>query len=147
MKRILLILGLYISILGFSKTAYAQNTDLFSVKVEIEQAAAMEQAAFETGDCETLISFFDDSVSFYANGNKAPSKEMIASFCKNIPRPFKNKSDKILLEVFPLSENTGYTVRTFWGKEEPSKIVEVVTKIWKKTDSKWKIIHFQSTVK
>ncbi len=72
---------------------------------------------------------------------------MIAQFCKNISRPFKNKSNNIELEINPLSENSGYTVRTFRSQEETSKIIEVVTKIWKKVDGSWKIVHFQSTVK
>ncbi|OMP32292.1 nuclear transport factor 2 family protein [Mangrovimonas sp. DI 80] len=124
----------------------AQN-DLDVVKREIESLSLIEQQAFKEGDCETVMSLMDADITFYANGNPSPPKSMIATFCEKIPRPFPEPSSESLT-VYPLTTDSAYVVRILaYDKNEQVKIKEVVTKIWKKLNGKWKIVHLQSTVK
>jgi ketosteroid isomerase-like protein len=125
----------------------AQTTDLVEVKGEINIAVTNEQNAFKNGDCDKVLEIMDDNITFLANGKRIPSKEIIGNFCNAIKRPFRNPIlDK--LDIYPLSNITAYTVRTLeYQKSETSKIHEFVTKIWKKIDDQWKIVHLHSTVK
>lgn len=89
----------------------------------------------------------DENITFYANGRHAPSKEMISMLCQKIPRPF-NELGSENLEVYPLTANSGYVVRKLeYDKNDRIKVKEVVTKIWKKSNDQWKIVHLHSTVK
>lgn len=52
------------------------------------------------------------------------------------------------MEIYPLSDDSGYTVRTFeYPKDEKTKTLEYVSKIWRKTKEKWKISLLHSTAK
>ncbi|MAM28450.1 MAG: hypothetical protein CMC13_05445 [Flavobacteriaceae bacterium] len=128
-------------------SAFAQKSADLSIKTEIELAVAKEQNAFKNGDCDTVLSMMDDDITFLANGNKVPSKQVIGTFCNSMPRPFKTPlSDNI--EVFPLTNTSAYTIRTLeFSKDDTTNIQELVTKIWKKTDGIWKITHLHSTAK
>ena len=128
-------------------TANGQSYDSSMVRTEIEKAALAEQNAFKEGDCDKVLDYMDDEITFLANGRRAPSKMMIGKFCTTIPRPCESPTvDK--LEIHPISETTGYVIRNIeYPKDEKTKISEYVTKIWKKTDGKWRITHLHSTVK
>lgn len=128
-------------------SAFAQESADLSIKTEIELAVAKEQKAFKNGDCDTVLSMMDDNITFLANGNKVPSKQVIGKFCNSMSRPFKTPlADTI--EVFPLNSTSAYTIRTLeFSKDENTNMHELVTKIWKKTDGIWKIMHLHSTVK
>lgn len=130
-----------------SSITFAQETDLEQVKAEINRAVSIEKIAFQNGDCDTVLALMDDNITFLANGKKAPSKEIIAKFCKMIKRPFK-KPILDVLDTYPLNNDTAYTVRTLeYPKSKTTKMQEFVTKIWKKIDGQWKITHLHSTVK
>ena len=132
---------------AFSRLGKAQEINLEQVKSEIEAASAKEQQAFKEGNCDQVLDLMDDKVTFLANGRRVPSKEIIAKFCSSIPRPFKNPTVDTM-EIYPLSDDSGYTVRTLeYPKDEKTKTLEYVTKIWRKTEGKWKISLLHSTVK
>ena len=140
-KLQLITILLLLTIVG---SAYAQKSADLSVKTEIELAVAKEQNAFKNGDCDTVLSMMDDDITFLANGNKVPSKQVIGTFCNSMPRPFKTPlSDNI--EVFPLTNTSAYTIRTLeFSKDDTTNIQELVTK---KTDGIWRITHLHSTAK
>jgi len=118
-----------------------------AVKSEIKEAAMTEQAAFKKGDCEKVLALMSDDITFLANGRKVPSKQVVGKFCNSIPRPFKTAQVNTM-DVYPLSETTGYVIRTLkYPKDENTMMLEYVTKIWKKIDGNWKITHLHSTVK
>ncbi len=58
MKRITTLLSFFILLLSYFNTTYAQEIDLSSTKMEIEQAAFMEQTAFETGGLRYFDFYF-----------------------------------------------------------------------------------------
>ncbi|WP_299211608.1 nuclear transport factor 2 family protein [uncultured Aquimarina sp.] len=130
-----------------SEYVNGQSFDYDTVKLEMTAAIKAEQNAFKAGDCDKVLEAMEENITFLANGRKAPSKMMIGKFCNSIPRPFKTPTiDK--LEIYPLTSDTGYVVRTLeFPKNEKTKTLEYVTKIWKKTDGKWRISHLHSTVK
>lgn len=136
-----------ILIFNISNTIKAQTYDLTSVESEIREAALKEQNAFKKGNCNKVLNLMDQNITFLANGKKVPSKEIIRKFCNSIPRPFKTAAiDK--LDIYPLTNDTGYVIRTLeYPNDEKTKKQEYVTKIWKKTNGKWKITHLHSTVK
>ena len=120
-----------------------------SIKAVIAYMHQQEQEAFKEGDCDKVLSFFDQNVQFYAVGRKAPSWEFIGKFCQQIPRPFP-EAGEIKDEIYVTSPTTAYLVRTVDlspenpGSKEFKK--EVITKIWKETPNGWKIVHFHSSV-
>ena len=130
-----------------SSGSFAQDLDIDSIKNEISQAVEAEQNAFKEGDCDKVLELMDDKITFLANGRIAPSKSVVSKFCLSVPRPFKNPTfDKV--EIYPISETVGYVIRNLeYHKDESTKISELVTKIWKKSDGEWRITHLHSTVK
>lgn len=147
MKTIKTILLIAMFVVISANTSNAQTTDFIQVKAEIKQAATQEQNAFRNGECEIVLALMDNNITFLANGRRAPSIEMISKFCGTIKRPFK---EPILdsIETYPLTNDSGYSIRTLeYPKSETTKMQEFVTKIWKKIDGQWKIIHLHSTVK
>ena len=137
----------FIFLWGVISFSHAQEHPLAHVKSEIMALSEQEINAFRSGDCQTMIDFLADDVSFYANGNKAPGKEMIFGFCKRIARPFETPS-KLETEYFPISEHSAYVVRIMeFSKDDNVYKKEIVTKIWVKGESGWKIVHLHSTIK
>ena len=127
-------------------TVKAQHTDLSQVKTAITTAALKEQQAFKIGDCDTVLSFMEEEITFLANGRRVPSKEVVGKFCNALKRPFK-PAEVDELVIYPLTENSGYTIRSFEYTVDEKKTIEFVTKIWRKTKGAWKITHLHSTVK
>ena len=133
--------------LQFSSAVIAQSSNLDIVKTEIERSELKEQEAFKKGHCNDVLEAMEDDISFIANGNRIPSKAVIEKFCNSIPRPFK-KPTVSQLDVYPLTNTSGYTIKTLeYPLDENKKIQEYVTKIWRKTNDIWKISHLHSTVK
>ena len=119
-----------------------------SIKAIISYQHQQEQKAFLEGDCDKVLSFFDQNVQFYAAGRKAPSWEFIGKFCQQIPRPFP-ETGEIKDEIHVTSPTTAYLVRTIDLAENPDSKEfkkEVITKIWQETPDGWKIVHFHSSV-
>ena len=138
---------LILTFVCLSNLGFAQKFDSESVKKGIEEASLLEQNAFKTGDCEQVLALMADDITFLANGRRVPSKQVIGKFCNSIPRPFKTPT-VYKLDIYPLTETTGYTIRTLeYPKTESIKMSEFVTKIWEKTDGEWKMTHLHSTVK
>ena len=139
---------LLIFIFGISmcQITYAQ-LDVEQLKRELKEVTAKEQQAFKKGDCTKVLDMMEDSITFLANGNRVPSKEVIGKFCNSLPRPFqKPMSDA--LEFYVLDSTSGYSLRNLvYLNKKGIKIQEYVTKIWRKTDGQWKISHLHSTVK
>lgn len=142
----IIIIGLFL-IFNSLINLKAQDLELQTVKFDLQSAALKEQSAFKEGNCNEVLNMMEDDITFLANGRKIPSKSIVEKFCNSVTRPFKKPIiDK--LDVFPLTTDSGYTVRTLeYHKDEKTKILEYVTKIWKKTDGEWKISHLHSTVK
>lgn len=128
-------------------STYAQTEDLEMVKNEIATVAQKEQQAFKNGDCAQVLELMEPNITFLANGNSAPSIQMIEKFCNSLSRPFKEPlSDQ--LEIYPLTSTSGYTIRKLeFQTDAETKNQEFVTKIWRKTNGQWKISHLHSTVK
>ena len=136
-----------ILLLGTIPTLNAQKENLESVKAKIMELSEMEIDAFKKGDCETMANLLDDNISFYANGRKAPNKEMILGFCNRIPRPFE-KPSYLTSEYIPISNNSAYVIRIMeFSKDGKVYKKEIVTKIWVKGIDGWKIVHLHSTIK
>ena len=136
-----------ICFLGFVINISAQEETLADVKSQIIELSEIEINAFKNGDCETVINLFADDLTFFANGRKAPSKEMILNFCKRVPRPFE-KPTLIETEYIPISVNSAYVIRIMeFSKETKVYKKEIVTKIWVKGINGWKITHLHSTIK
>lgn len=132
---------------GVTQSLYAQVSPLEKAKQEVEALTRKEQEAFFKGDCETVLGLMAENITFYANGNPSPPREMIRKFCEKIPRPFKQPK-KECLAFHPLNEQSVYVVRTMeYAKDANTLIKEVVTKIWNKKNGEWKIVHLHSTVK
>lgn len=115
---------------------------------ELLAVVTEEQDAFKEGNCEKVESLMAEDITFYANSRKM-SREQVGRFCRSIKRPFGSGRDSIEDTITPhrISETLGYTVRDFrWYDKNENVVHEVVTKIWRKDDSGWKMIHFQSTV-
>ncbi|MDX1365469.1 MAG: nuclear transport factor 2 family protein [Arenibacter latericius] len=133
--------------LSFSLVIWSQDFDVDNVSLEIQEAVMAEKNAFRTGDCDTVLDFMEENITFLANGRRLPSKEMIGKFCTTIPRPFK-KATTNEVTIYPLTVNSGYEIRTLeYPKDEHTKIFEYVTRIWKKSAGKWRITHLHSTVR
>lgn len=149
MNKTLLVLCLFFFL--SSSLISAQELTLNEVshiRAEIKKLDAMEQEAFKQGDCEKTISYFDKSITFYANGRIAPSLEFILNFCKQIPRPFE-QTGIIRDSIHVLSKNVAYTTRQIEFEPEEgadSFKRELITKIWYKTPRGWKLKHFHSSV-
>jgi hypothetical protein len=124
----------------------AQEDSLEDIKSEIIEVSEKEINAFKTGDCQTLDGFIDEDATLYLNGRKAPSKKMLIGFCNQIERPFE-KPSMIGMEYLPISDSSAYVIRTMeFSKNEKVYKKEVVTKIWVKGGSGWKIVHLHSTI-
>ncbi len=132
--------------LGLVVTVKAQHTDLSQVKTAITNAALKEQQAFKEGDCDTVLSLMEEEITFLANGRRVPSKEVVGKFCNSLKRPFK-PAEVDELVIYPLTENSGYSIRSFEYTVDEKKTMEFVTKIWRRTEGIWKITHLHSTVK
>lgn len=131
----------------FGINLQAQQENLEHITAEIKQLTHIEIEAFKTGDCDRAIAFMDNNITFYGNGRKAASKEKIKAFCFGLARPFE-KPSSVNTTYFPLSENSAYVVRTMeFSKNDTVYKKEIVTKIWKKSNGEWKIIHLHSTIK
>lgn len=119
------------------------------VRAEIKAVHKAEQKAFIEGDCEKVVSYFDEEVHMYTNGRQVPSVKALQAFCNRIPRPFKEEGE-ISDSYEALSESIAYTVRKIefppGSEDAESHKREVVTKIWSRTPSGWKIVHFHSSV-
>ncbi len=118
---------------------------------EIESLHKQEQKAFVGGDCEKLMSFYDEYGTFYTGGRIRTQEERL-NFCEQIPRPFRDPNGdkpKIDDRFYVLSETSAYIVRTIDFKPERNESStfkrEVVTKIWSKTSAGWKIVHFHAS--
>lgn len=145
---------LYAIIVVFILPAFLRAQELTdagreAIRAEIEKLSRTEEKAFKEGDCEATVSFFDDGITFFANGRKAPSKEFILNFCKRIPRPFP-ETGSITDNYYVLSPDAAYSVRVIDfppDSEKPGPFMkEVVTKLWSKSPEGWKIVHFHSSV-
>ncbi|NNE32421.1 MAG: hypothetical protein HKN40_08635 [Winogradskyella sp.] len=107
----------------------------------------IEINAFRTGDCQTMSDLIDENATYYLDGMKAPSKDMIIGFCNRIQRPFEKPSN-VTTNYFPISNKSAYTIRIMeFAKEGNVYKKEIVTKIWVKGEDGWKISHLHSTIK
>jgi len=124
----------------------AQEKNIEDLKSEIIEVSEKEINAFKSGDCQALDGFIDEKATFYMNGRKAPNKQMILGFCRQVQRPFE-KPSLTEMEYMPISDNTAYVVRTMeFSKDEKIYKKEIVTKIWVKGTDGWKIMHLHSTI-
>ncbi|MBW2938063.1 hypothetical protein KXJ69_08090 [Aureisphaera sp. CAU 1614] len=124
----------------------AQENNLKDVESEIIEVSEKEINAFKNGDCETLDGFIDENATLYLNGRKAPNKNILIGFCNQIERPFE-KPSFVGMEYLPISDSSAYVIRTMeFSKNEKVYKKEIVTKIWFKGSSGWKIVHLHSTI-
>ncbi len=137
---------------ALSQTQTLTEEDKAAHRAEIEEQHQQEQKAFIEGDCETVASFYSEEATRYLNGKPIISQEEAKEFCNKIPRPFSAKGarPRISDNYYVLSENAAYFIRTIdfepANEDSPAYKREVVTKVWSRTDSGWKIVHFHSSV-
>lgn len=137
---------LLILTVGLNFNLNAQINTLNDVRNEITTVSEKEINAFKMGDCQTLGNFIDDNATLFLNGKRAPGKKMLIGFCRNIERPFE-KASKVEMEYIPISYNSAYVIRTMeFSKNEKIYKREIVTKIWVRGESGWKIVHLHSTI-
>lgn len=130
----------------FGTNLQAQEDNFNLVVEEIKRITQAEIDAFRLGDCDTAVDFMDENITFYGNGRKVPSKEIIKKFCFSLTRPFE-KPSSIDTQYYPLTENSAYVVRMMeFAKDDKVYKKEVVTKVWKKGHGGWKIMHLHSTI-
>lgn len=135
----------YILILGLLPALVVAETQSFD---DLLAAAKGEQEAFKKGDCDRVAAAIDVAATFYMNGRKS-NREQVVTFCRNIKRPFGAGRSPIedVLTPYKINDSLGYTVRDFrWENADNQIMHEVVTKIWRRTEGVWRVIHFQSTV-
>jgi ketosteroid isomerase-like protein len=149
-----LIILYLISLITIPTLCQAQSvTDEIKAMVltEIQEQHRLEQKAFIEGDCETVISFYDDDATIYRMGRLVDTLELL-EFCRKIPRPFSGggTTSEINDNFFVLSENAVHFVRTIDiepADDDPSSFKrEVITKVWFKSAKGWKIVHFHSSI-
>lgn len=122
-----------------------------AVRTEVEEQHRREQKAFIEGDCDTVASFYSDEATRYLAGRRVSLLEAL-EFCKSLPRPFGQRygSPEISDAFQVLSDNAVYFIRTIDfqpSDDDPHSFKrEVVTKVWKKSNDEWKIVHFHSSV-
>ena len=119
------------------------------ILAEIIELDDIRRQAMREGDCEKLVTFFDDQFSFYVNGRKFPSLDAIVEGCRQIPRPFP--PDEIITdEFYLLSEKAVYNLIVLEfeprRKEFGDLAREVITRIWSLTDQGWRIVHMHVSI-
>jgi len=119
------------------------------ILAEIIELDEIRRQAMREGDCEKLVTFFDDRFSFYVNGREFPSLDAIVEGCRQIPRPFP--PDEIIIdEFYLLSEKAVYNLIVLEfepRREEFGDLArEVITRIWNKTDQGWRIVHMHVSI-
>ncbi|THD69809.1 hypothetical protein E7Z59_05640 [Robertkochia marina] len=146
MKTIIPIL-VSLMFIGSTQSLFAQDASLEKARQEVQKLTEKEQQAFSNGNCEVVLDLMSENITFYANGNPSPPREMIRKFCEKVPRPFKTPEQETL-KYYPLNSETVYVVRTMeYTKNANTRIKEIVTKIWNMENGAWKIVHLHSTVK
>ena len=120
-----------------------------AILAEIMELDEIRRQAMREGDCEKLVTFFDDQFSFYVNGREFPSLDAIVEGCRQIPRPFPPE-ESITDEFYLLSEKAVYNLIVL--EFEPLRegfgdlAREVITRIWNKTDQGWRIVHMHVSI-
>jgi len=141
--RTLLLIGTLCAISIFQLSA--QSPDLSHVKSALEKLNEGEIEAFKNGDCNQLSEYIDDDVSIFLNGRKGSKKKLIG-FCRMVERPFE-KPSHVDMEYIPISAESGYVLRTMeFSKDGVMYKNELVTKLWMKKESGWKIVHIHTTI-
>jgi hypothetical protein len=129
----------------FAQQLFVENED--DIRAEIKLVHKAEQEAFIQGDCEKVISFFDEDANFDVNGIKSESLNFILDFCKEIPRPYEiGELKNYSLHVF--SDTSAQQLQDFGLSKKDSSVFEreVAIKVWSKKPEGWKITYFFSTV-
>ena len=122
--------------------ALGSDSGMEETRRALEEMNRLEQEAFVEGDCDGLLAMLHEDVSFDVNGRKMP-RAAVGEFCTRIPRPFPGAAE-VETSIEPVGAGAGYVVKVMSFPGTPK--VEVVTKIWKRGNDGWKIVHFQSTV-
>lgn len=120
----------------------AQDPTLEAAHQELVELNRLEQERFISGDCDGLIELLSEDISFYANGRKL-TRDGVGQLCARMPRPF-SKTGEETTQIHMISADGGYVVKvmTFPGSDR----IEVVTKVWRRGASGWRMVHLQSTV-
>lgn len=122
-----------------------------AVRAEVGEQHRQEQKAFIEGDCDKVGSFYSDDATRYLRGRRISLQEGL-EFCRKLPRPFGQRygSPEINDTFQVISDNVVYFVRTIDfqpSNDDPSSFKrEVVTKVWRKSNDAWKIVHFHSSM-
>ncbi len=120
-----------------------------AILAEIMALDDVRRQAMREGDCEKLVTFFDEQFSFYVNGRKFPSLDAIVEGCRQIPRPFPPE-EIITDEFYLLSEKAVYNLIVLEfepRREEFGDLArEVITRIWNLTEQGWRIVHMHVSI-
>jgi uncharacterized protein (TIGR02246 family) len=136
---LLAVVGMWCAGLYASELPEAQRLE---IQAEIDALEARRAEAFVSGDCDTVLSFFDGDGVFFIRGRQLPSRQAILHTCRAVPRPFPTAGVQ-QNEVHVLSPDTAYSVQAF---SLPEARNEVVSKVWKRFDDGWRIVHLHVSI-
>lgn len=110
-----------------------------AVEQEIRSALLAEQRALTSGGCDAALAFFAEREPlFVSNGKTMATKAAVRSSCGATMPSGAPRRELQGHQVHVLSPVAGYSVTTYRFK---SGSTQVVTKIWEKGDTGWRIVH------
>ncbi|HUP44049.1 MAG TPA: amidohydrolase family protein [Thermoanaerobaculia bacterium] len=124
---------------------YPSAAEKASIEQLIRDALIAEQKAFESGGCaEALVFFADREPLFVGDGRTFASRTALRSRCGQIPQRKPGLPRRLQQHaVHVLSPLSGYSVTHY--RFDGNDATEVVTKIWEKSGSDWRIVHLHQS--
>jgi len=113
------------------------------VAEEVADALAAEKAGFNARDCAATLKHWDEAALMIVEGGvRARSRDEMADRCgrimANLPPGLDNR-DTVAEDVYVLSPTSAYTVTQY-----PNNAI--VTKIWRKMDAGWRLVHLHESI-
>ena len=137
-------LGIMVALVATMAATLAAGTlpaeNAAAVEGEIREALAAEQRALAAGGCDAALAFFSDREPlFISDGRVRANKAAVRSVCAAGMPTMPASGRKVQgHSIQVLSLTSGYSVTTYLGRDAN---VQVVTKIWEKGTSGWRIVH------
>ena len=137
---------------GLPATAAAQPVspaEASEIETRIAAALDAEQAAFEAGDCEAVVGFYEDRPNlFVVSGRTIPDRNALLGVCRSLPRNRAGRSREVREHVVHvIGANSAYTI-TYYDTRSPDGAsgTQVVTKVWVRPAETWLIAHVHESV-
>jgi ketosteroid isomerase-like protein len=148
MKRVALIMATVIGMSGTAMHSMNPSDPLqTTVRAELEALERERAAAFVSGECEKVVSFFDPEVVAYINGRRIPSTTAMLEACKRVTRPFPT-DDATANQIRVLGDTAAFTLQVFELQPAEDGVMrrEVITRLWSKIDERWRIVHLHVSI-